>query len=116
MDPDETLRRIRELAAALTGPGLRTNADRAQLGAELGDHLEALDGWLCRGGVLPQTWMRPGDAHTVTITREQLQDWAGRVLTDDEVDILDTCIPNSSIPEAVATIAEHALPFSGPQD
>lgn len=43
---------------------------------------------------------RPG----ITITRGQLEDWAGRRLTDDEVERLDECIPNSSIPEAIETI------------
>jgi hypothetical protein len=116
MDPDETIRRMRELAAALTGPGLRTNAERARLGADLADQVEALDGWLSRGGVRPQAWIRPGEPHTVTITREQLENWAGRALADDEVDTLDSCIPDSSIPEAIATIAAHALTRSGHED
>jgi hypothetical protein len=41
---------------------------------------------------------------TVEITREQLEAWAGRALTDDEVHALDDAIPNSSIPDAVGTI------------
>lgn len=45
---------------------------------------------------------------TITITREQLEAWAGRDLTDEEVADLDNAIPNSSIPEAVGEIA-HAL-------
>jgi hypothetical protein len=71
MDPNETLRQIRELVAAVTGPGLRTNAERAQLGAELAGLLEEFDAWLCRGGVLPQPWRRPGPPRTVTIIGER---------------------------------------------
>lgn len=41
---------------------------------------------------------------TVEITRDQLEAWAGRTLTDDEVYALDDAIPNSSIPDAVGTI------------
>lgn len=42
----------------------------------------------------------------ITLTREQLEAWAGRELTDEEVEALDTAIPESSIPEAIATITE----------
>lgn len=42
---------------------------------------------------------------TVEITREQLEAWAGRALTDEQVARLDRCLPDSSIPEAVGTIA-----------
>ena len=41
---------------------------------------------------------------TVIITREQIECWAGRTLTDDEISRLDDCIPNSSIPDAIADI------------
>ncbi|MGW4720856.1 hypothetical protein [Nocardia sp. NPDC004260] len=40
------------------------------------------------------------------ITREQAESWAGRALSDDEMDRLDDAIPNSSIPEAIATIID----------
>lgn len=40
----------------------------------------------------------------VTLTREQLESWAGRALSDEEVEQLDTLIPESSIPEAISTI------------
>ncbi len=47
----------------------------------------------------------PGDRRpTVNITREQLECWAGRGLSDAEVATLDDCMPNSSIPDAVADI------------
>lgn len=40
----------------------------------------------------------------ITLTRDQLESWAGRELTDDEVEHLDTHIGESSIPEAVGEI------------
>lgn len=43
----------------------------------------------------------------ITLTRDQLQAWAGRELTDDEVEMLEWAIPNSSIPEAINTIADN---------
>lgn len=48
------------------------------------------------------------DRPTVRITRAQLEAWAGP-LTDEQVDLLDDCIPHSSIPEAIATIVREAL-------
>lgn len=42
----------------------------------------------------------------VTLTRDQLESWVGRELSDEEVEALDTSIPESSIPEAVRTIVE----------
>ena len=47
-----------------------------------------------------QTVTRPG----ITLTREQLESWAGCFLTDDQIDRLDEAVPNSSIPEAIGTI------------
>lgn len=40
----------------------------------------------------------------ITLTRDQLESWAGRELTDDEVETLDTVLPESSIPEAIGEI------------
>lgn len=40
------------------------------------------------------------------ITRHQLESWAGRALTDDDIERLDEAIPHSSIPEAIGTIIE----------
>lgn len=42
----------------------------------------------------------------IELTRDQLEAWAGRELNDEEVEALDMAIPNSSIPEAIRTIAE----------
>ncbi len=42
----------------------------------------------------------------ILITREQLEDWARRPLTDDDVASLDDAIPMSSIPEAIGDICD----------
>jgi hypothetical protein len=42
----------------------------------------------------------------ITLTRDQLESWAGRELSDEEVEALDTAIPQSSIPDAVRIIVE----------
>ena len=42
----------------------------------------------------------------IELTRDQLQAWAGRELTDEEVEALDRAIPDSSIPEAIQTLAD----------
>ncbi len=49
---------------------------------------------------------------TVEVTRDQLEAWAGRELTDEEVTRLDDAIPNSSIPDAVEAIVGSFLPDS----
>jgi hypothetical protein len=50
----------------------------------------------------------------ITLTRGQLNAWAGRDLTDEEVDTLEEAIPNSSIPEAVQLMAD-SLPHEEEQ-
>jgi hypothetical protein len=47
---------------------------------------------------------RKGNLGGLVITRAELNEWAGRKLTDDEVGQLAECVQHSSIPEAVATI------------
>lgn len=49
----------------------------------------------------------PDDRPGITLTREQLESWACRTLTDEEVEALEESIPNSSIPDAIATITER---------
>jgi hypothetical protein len=41
----------------------------------------------------------------ITLSRTQLETWAERTLTDNEVDRLAAALSFSSVPEAVATIA-----------
>lgn len=54
----------------------------------------------------------------IVLTREQVREWAGlgRDLTDDELGQIDDCIPQSSIPEAIATIATEALQLTAADD
>jgi hypothetical protein len=54
---------------------------------------------------IPDEDDRPG----ITLTRGQLEAWVGFTLTDEQVEQLDEAIPNSSIPEAISTIAIEAL-------
>lgn len=43
----------------------------------------------------------------ITLTRDQLESWAGRELTDEEVEALDRRIPDSSVPEAIQIMVEN---------
>lgn len=43
----------------------------------------------------------------ITLTRGQLEAWAGRKLTNMEVERLDEAVPHSSIPEAIAVIVDN---------
>ncbi|GAA4201683.1 hypothetical protein [Actinocatenispora rupis] len=54
MDPDQTLREIRELL----DDDRRAPLARDDVGALL-DRIEALDRWLSRGGFLPRAWQAP---------------------------------------------------------
>lgn len=40
------------------------------------------------------------------ISSDQASAWAGRTLTAEDLERLDACIPNSSIPEAIGDIVE----------
>lgn len=51
MDPNETLKRIRE-EVALYNQGARLDEHN------LIEHFEALDEWLSKGGALPKEWER----------------------------------------------------------
>lgn len=56
MDPNETLKRMRELAEKI----IKSNnaEESAQMGDRLADHFQALDSWLFTGGFLPKDWER----------------------------------------------------------
>jgi hypothetical protein len=56
MDPNETLKRIRQIAGRFE-KGQARNQD----GPELADLIDALDGWISRGGFLPRDWARAAD-------------------------------------------------------
>jgi hypothetical protein len=45
------------------------------------------------------------DAPGVGFTRAQVQAWAGRALTDEEIERIEEAVSNSSIPEAIGIIA-----------
>lgn len=45
----------------------------------------------------------------ITLSRDQLEAWARRPLSDNEVEAIDECIPHSSIPDAIETIANEAI-------
>ncbi len=51
MDPNETLERLRELAAIIV-----RSDDDATAAYELADAVQNLDQWLSNGGFLPQAW------------------------------------------------------------
>jgi hypothetical protein len=51
MDPDEALRNMRDALKRV-----QESSSDAEAAAELADAAEALDGWLSRGGFLPQDW------------------------------------------------------------
>ncbi|OLF08548.1 hypothetical protein BU204_34210 [Actinophytocola xanthii] len=40
------------------------------------------------------------------LTHAQLEHWAGRLLTEDDIDRLEDAIPHSSIPDAIAAIVD----------
>jgi hypothetical protein len=48
------------------------------------------------------------------ITREQAEAWVGHPLTDAQAEWIEECIPNSSIPDAIETIAHEALGITPP--
>ncbi len=77
------------------------NKQAAVLGVEpvKPEHLAAVPGL---GPVKGPEQERAG----VTLTRDQLESWAGRALSDEEVEALDTHISLSSIPEAVAEMIQ----------
>lgn len=54
MDPNETLRRIRELSRRILDDGPLND----HVNEELAELCEALDEWLSRGGFLPKAWER----------------------------------------------------------
>jgi hypothetical protein len=58
LDPDEALKRLRELADKIDSP---FGFDLAEA-KDLAIQFQALDGWLTRGGFLPKDWARSRNA------------------------------------------------------
>lgn len=60
MDPDKTLEQIREeirkLRRWMRHPSYSDHDNRLSEAEELVDLVEALDGWLTKGGFLPKDW------------------------------------------------------------
>lgn len=54
MDPNATLAEIRKRLTVLDG--CMRKGERSMLAGELAELVEALDGWLSRGGFLPTAW------------------------------------------------------------
>jgi len=73
----------------VSGPYLRTRIRYQATGQQE---------WVPTDGLRP-----PGKG--ITLTRGQLEEWAGRPLTDDQLDRLASSIPKSSIPDAINEIA-----------
>lgn len=57
----------------------------------------------------------PAERRGILLTREQLEAWACRTLSEEEIDALDEAIPNSSIPDAVSAISD-TLPGVEPDE
>ncbi|MGW4890714.1 hypothetical protein ACWEQL_00365 [Kitasatospora sp. NPDC004240] len=48
----------------------------------------------------------------ITLTRDQLDTWAGFTLTDEEVELLAATLPRSVLPDTIADIAFALRPAS----
>jgi hypothetical protein len=57
MDPNATLERMRAAQHSLR-TRQASDPDHVQAFSEIADCAEALDGWLSRGGFLPDAWTR----------------------------------------------------------
>lgn len=58
MDPNANLEEIRRLVAEFNST-TKTESDPLRNHERLVDLIEALDGWLSKGGFLPDAWKRP---------------------------------------------------------
>lgn len=56
MDPNKTLSEIRDALAIMNSDNMSGQINAA---ASLAEHAEALDGWLSKGGFLPDAWRQP---------------------------------------------------------
>lgn len=75
MDPNQTLRQLRRLAA-MRHAGGRTQDEWDAAADELAELFEALDRWLSRGGFPPEAWVEGPDAVESTPFEEQV--WAAQ--------------------------------------
>lgn len=93
MDPNATLAEIREILA---------RPMYIHGGWRLAVLVKALEDWLTSGGFLPDEWA----PSRIVISRSQLQEWAGRAVSDEAMERLAGGIPYSAIPEAISTIVD----------
>ncbi|MEY9963377.1 sensor domain CHASE-containing protein [Streptacidiphilus sp. MAP12-16] len=56
MDPNTILRALRQLTTRIDEIDNHPDRDWADLAREALEGIEALDGWLARGGALPDPW------------------------------------------------------------
>ncbi len=57
MDPQATLNQLRELVTEVRQSDAFNLEQLAGLAIDLANNVEALDGWLSRGGFLPSSWV-----------------------------------------------------------
>jgi hemerythrin len=58
MDPNETLKRIRELLTELEDGDEEMSDEMSCLVSDLAEHWDGLDAWLRKGGFLPADWAK----------------------------------------------------------
>lgn len=56
MDPNETLRRIRELYRSILESDIKASITVETEAEELAELVQALDGWITNGGFMPTKW------------------------------------------------------------
>lgn len=54
----------------------------------------------------PLTEAPSGERPGITLTRDQLEAWATRALSDEQVEQIEEAIPNTSIPDAIVAISD----------
>lgn len=73
------------------------------MGAQSRTHAEQ-DETCSDGGEPAESSTEEREMKTITLTRSQLETWAGRPLSDDDLDRLALAIVHSSIPDAINEI------------
>ena len=83
MDPDVTLDRLQRMYRSI----LSTGVEGFHIANDMAELVEALDGWLSRGGFLPADWVRPILMRQLVIVNDPDGFFAGRVEGMDGDDI-----------------------------
>lgn len=58
MDPNTTLKEIRELCQLILGDTEASESEQNDWGYSLADRVESLDNWIIGGGFLPEDWKK----------------------------------------------------------